>query len=155
MFRTRYEVNVKAYNELKRFGQFLGDYQPVVSQLTKEAFQVVEVPFADDLRDYPPVPPGSRYKRTFKLKRGWIVRLVDVGDSHQVIVSNPTFYTKWVMGSFDQRRNYQTALHRRNGWRLANNIVVYWFAEYQSELRMRFARYLQGYAIFTVKRRNR
>lgn len=155
MFRTRYEVNVRAYNELERFSRFLGDYQPVVSQLAREAFTVVEVPFSNDLRDYPPVPPGSRYKRTYRLKRGWIVRLVEQDNAYQVVVSNPTVYTKWVMGSFDQRRSYQTAVHRRNGWRLADNIVTYWFAEYQSELRTRFARYLQGYAIFTVKRRNR
>jgi hypothetical protein len=155
MFRTRLAINVKAFNELERFSSFLGDYKPVVTQLAKESFEVIEAPFTDDLREYPPVPPGSRYKRTFKLRRGWAARFAVQGDEFRIAVSNDTRYLKWVMGSFDQRRNYQTRVHQRNGWRLGNNIVEFWFKEYQSELRARFARYLSGYAIFTVKRRNR
>lgn len=155
MLKSRLIVNARPFDELRRFQHFLTDYNGVVGDLMKETLQVVRPPLLDELQFYPPVPAGSRYRRTYRLRRGWDVRLVNSGEGYEIQVVNGVVYTKWVVGSFDQRRNYQTAVHQRNGWPLARNTVRFWFAAARDDFSARFNKYLSGFGVLTINRRNR
>jgi hypothetical protein len=64
------------------------------------------------VRTYPPVPPGSRYVRTFNLQRSWFLTPVirTPAGGIQVSVRNSAEYANLVIGP-DQR-----PYHRRTGW---------------------------------------
>lgn len=49
-----------------------------------------------DLNHYPPPPPGSKYKRTGRLGRGWLQRTE--GAQGIVRLENVTPYAPWVQG---------------------------------------------------------
>lgn len=53
------------------------------------------------LRRYPPQPSGSKYVRTYKLKRGW--KVVRAGDRGYRLINRARFrgrgYAKWVVGN--------------------------------------------------------
>lgn len=155
MIRASFTVSAEADEGLQRFDQFLKDFDRVVGELASDTFAEIRQPFLNELQFYPPVPPNSRYRRTYRLRNSWTVRLVKVNGAYQIFTLNATPYAKWVVGSFDQRRNYQTDFHARNGWPLANQTVTFWYAVFQEEYQARFDRYLAGFGIFSVRRRNR
>jgi hypothetical protein len=99
-----------------------------------EAFQEIRQQMLTALQFYPPVPPGSKYKRTYRLRRGWIVDLSLTGDTIALVITNPTTYTRYVVGALTN----QTALaalaqrdfHRANGWPLALDTAHIWFDKF-------------------------
>lgn len=153
--RARLEGIAQVNEGLERINDFASDYTRVAGDLWQESYEDVRPSFQNELEHYAPEKRGSRYRRTGRLKRGWILRFVRSGQVFEIIVSNAVPYTKWVVGSFDQRRNYQTAMHRETGWFLANTTVTYWFGVIQEEFQERYERYLSGYGVFKVSRRNR
>lgn len=54
---------------------------------------------AEDLRTEPPVPAGTRYRRTHRLSRGWGERVSTSGNSIIGEVDNPTPYGGWVQSA--------------------------------------------------------
>lgn len=54
-----------------------------------------------DLNRYPPPPPGSRYKRTGRLGRGWVHRIE--GPRGITRLENVTPYAPWVQGPLQAR----------------------------------------------------
>ena len=64
------------------------------------------------LQKYPPPPAGSRYERTFTLRRKW--RLIRVGDRGYRVTNTAyrrgRYYSKWVVGN--ARGQMQAAIHQ-------------------------------------------
>ncbi len=78
-------------------------------------------------KPYPPVPANSRYKRTGRLASGWAASRVKPG---QVAITNNAkspkgrFYARYVVGKGLGDKGFdQTAVHKRNGWWLARDVV--------------------------------
>jgi hypothetical protein len=96
-----------------------------------EAWDEIKAQFLTALQFYPPVPAGSRYQRTFRLRRGWQVDLELANDTVTVVVFNPTTYTSKVMGALTTvdsvARQAQQAFHARNGWPIALDTTRTWF----------------------------
>ena len=72
----------------------------------------------DKVQPYPPVPSGSRYRRTGSLFRGWSV----LGSTFNATLTIDTIrggsrrqYPKWVYG--DKEGNYQMIYHQAHGWK--------------------------------------
>jgi ribosomal protein L14 len=105
--------------------------QSIFHETATEVFEEIRTQMLDALRLYPPVPAGSRYVRTFKLRRGWDVDLDIAGSSVYVVVRNATPYTRWVVGTLSSidavARHTQAAFHRRNGWVVALDTTRFWF----------------------------
>lgn len=66
------------------------------------------------LREYPPVPAGSRYRRTFKLRGGW-EHVRGPGSVGRLV--NRVRYAQYVQG---QR---QRPFHRRHGWKTTDDAL--------------------------------
>ena len=140
-------TNVSVLDENKAF---IEDITNAMQDIGKVAFSTIEQPFLRDLRFYPPVPAGSRYKRTFKLKRGWKAFYEAITSGFQIVVSNLVKYTRWVVGSLDVVRStavlFQRKLHKRNGWQQATDIVDMWFEIFLDEFEDAFDRELADFA---------
>lgn len=134
---------------------FASDFHQVAGDLWQETYEAVRPPFLDELRHYPPPKRGSKYRRTGRLRDGWIIRFVRNGAVSQIVVENRVPYTRWVVGSFDQRRDYQTQMHRETGWFPARQTKDFWFDAAEAEFQTRYERYLSGFGVFKVTRRNR
>lgn len=153
--RARLEGITQVNEGLEQINQFARDFHQVAGDLWLETYNEIRPPFLNELQTYAPPKRGSRYVRTMRLKRGWIIRLVRLPDGYQMVVENTTPYTKWVVGSFDQRRDYQTQMHKETGWFPARQTKDFWFAAFDADFRKRFDRYLSGYGVFKVSKRNR
>lgn len=104
-----------------------------------EVFDELRVQMLEALQFYPPVPPGSRYKRTFRLRRGWQLDLqvnaITGGVSVALVTFNPTPYTAKVVGTLSNvdaiARATQKAFHARNGWPIALDTARFWFDRFK------------------------
>lgn len=153
--RARLEGIGQVEDGLEKIEAFARDFEQVAGDLWQEAFDAVQVPFLNELQAYPPPKRNSRYIRTMRLKHGWTLRFVRSGLVSQIVVSNNVEYVKWVVGSFDQRRDYQTQMHKTTGWFPARDTKNYWFGVAQEEFQQRYDKYLSGYGVFRVSSRNR
>lgn len=125
-------------NVLATLREFNDDVREQATEIARELYAELRPLMLAGLQFYPPVPAGSRYVRTFRLQRGWAVTLqVDGGNAGvqiDLVVTNSTPYTKWVVGTLTNvdalARQTQRDFHARNGWPLALNTTRYWFDQY-------------------------
>lgn len=107
----------------------------VYYKVAVEVFNELRAQMLAALQFYPPVPAGSTYKRTFRLRRGWQVDLELSGDSVTLVVFNPTSYTRYVVGLLTNvdaaARATQRAFHARNGWPIALDTSRFWFDQFK------------------------
>lgn len=113
----------------------------IAGDIALEIYQEIHAAMLADLQFYPPVPAGSRYIRTFRLRRGWIVDIAirGTGDGLKIelIVINRTPYTPFVSGALSNidsvARATQRAFHARNGWPIALNTTRFWFDRFKQD----------------------
>jgi hypothetical protein len=150
----RMTSNVRALEDL---AVYFDDIAANSREVAERVYREISGDFIADLQFYPPVPPNSRYRRTFRLRRGWTIELAFEGNETRLIVRNRTRYTQWVVGSLAQDRNaagrFQRAFHARNGWPLATDTVKFWFDAYAEEFEREFRRELGEFAETAIKRR--
>lgn len=51
-----------------------------------------------DLKRYPPKPPASKYKRTYKLRKGWEGKVTAEGNRIRALFTNDVPYRRFVQG---------------------------------------------------------
>jgi hypothetical protein len=142
----------------KDLDHFVNDFNNIAKSLGQEAFAQVDEPLLDELQFYPPVPSGSTYVRTYRLRRGWKAGIVDLGsDKFAFFVTNDVNYTQWVVGSLAQAESaaasFQASFHAANGWFLATKTVKFWFDTYVELLDEGFARELSKFGTISNRRR--
>lgn len=153
MIRTRITVNSQPLIDMERF---VSDFARITGDLGEEVGRKIVPLLLDEMQHYPPVPAGSTYKRTFRLRRGMKARIVRSGSEVQLIAENNTPYAKWVVGTFDRRRKYQTRKHARTGWVLLAATTSEWQDAFTEEYRKGFDRMIDSTAgKFSTVRRNR
>lgn len=153
--RARLEGIAQVNEGLEQINHFASDFYQVAGDLWQESYEDNRPAFQNEVEYYPPEKRGSRYKRTGRLKRGWTIRFVRNGQAFQIVVENRVPYTRWVVGSFDQRRNYQTQMHKDTGWFPVRETKDYWFDAINEDFQERYERYLSGFGVFKVTRKNR
>ncbi len=128
---------------LDRLSQYIStiddNARKIAFTVAVEVFDEIRVQMLEALQFYPPVPPGSRYKRTFRLRRGWQLDLqlnaVTGGVSVALVTSNRTPYTGDVVGTLSNvdavARATQKAFHARNGWPIALDTSRFWFDKFK------------------------
>jgi hypothetical protein len=182
MFRTRFEIGptplVDGRNFVKRFND-------VFAGTVKTTFDGLQPDFLEALRFTPgesknalnsdqpfrwsndPIKNANARKwwfvhfpngreRTGALNEAWNVLLEKVGRAFDILASNLTPYAKWVVGTFDQRRNFQIPGHARTGWRLARETTETFFDQFHAEFLRRFHESIpRVWGGVTARRRNR
>lgn len=97
------------------------DLQPMVTKAIQE------------LQYYPPPRPGSKYKRTYKLRRGWVGSVTTRGASVRILFDNAVPYRRFVQGliglgvSSASLKRYTAPIqryHLETGWRPAAPIIA-------------------------------
>lgn len=110
--------------------------QTAIQETSREINETYIPSLITDLRIYPPKPPGSRYKRTYKLRYGWtarvVVRIQRDGGFMRLQVTNTVRYRPYVQGligvgtSRSSLYRYIKPIrkyHLANGWQPAAPII--------------------------------
>jgi hypothetical protein len=129
MIRTYLNVDTRVLDSISnyadRFSQrALEIAERVYNQLADEALE--------DLRKYPPPPPNSKYKRTYRLRNGWRMELAPAAGGFTIVFINDATdkrgrsYPKYVQGSLAKARataaKWQAWMHKGR-WPLAFDTV--------------------------------
>lgn len=135
-FELVYDGNTAPLDRLDKYLQTFDDNAlKIFADTANEVFNEIRPQMLEALRFYPPVPAGSTYVRTFRLKRGWELTLEISGSAVYVVVKNATPYTRWVVGTLTTidaaARATQRAFHARNGWPIALDTTRFWFDGYK------------------------
>lgn len=182
MFRTRFEIGPNPIVDGKRFVKRFND---VFAGTVKSTFDELSPELLDDLRHTPgpsknalnsdqpfrwsndPIKNANARKwwfahfpngreRTGTLVDAWQVLLEKIGQAFDIIAKNSTPYLKWVVGTLDQRRNYQIPGHARTGWRLVTETTATFFDTFYAEFLRRFNESIpRAWGDVTTRRRNR
>jgi hypothetical protein len=135
---------------------YINSIQKTGRTVAESVWDSIRDPLLDELRFYPPPPPNSRYRRTFRLRRGWKALMERTSDGYKIIVSNDTRYTQWVVGSLAQNRSqaarFQAAIHKGR-WPIATDTVTFWLGAFDDEYEKAFNSELEGFAEQYNKRR--
>lgn len=153
--KQRWTVDAQPFDELSHFARSFGEF---AFDIYEETAAEIEPEMLADLQFYPPVPPGSKYVRTFKLRDSWVIRIYPVSESEFVFeVSNDAGYTQWVVGSLAQSveaaARFQRDFHKKNGWILATETVTFWFETFLDLYESRFDQALGQFGSSSVNRR--
>ena len=114
---------------LDKLTTFVTRYPRYVNTITRSVAN--EQPtLLSELRVYPPVPAGSRYKRTFKLRDGYQVNFFTRGTEILIETRNTSDRKRhlYVKG----RR--QTQKHRQTGWQKDDAIIKTWLVRFRRRL---------------------
>lgn len=157
VIKQAWKVNAQTYDELSHF---VDDFGQIGFSLFEQSSAEIAPLMLEDLSAYPPVPPNSKYKRTYRLRKGWTVSIGMVGEGQfKFEVSNNVDYTVWVVGSLAQARSaaadFQRDFHAEHGWRLATDIVSIWWAAFLEDYQGRFEDELGRFGTFESGRRAR
>jgi hypothetical protein len=109
-----YSIELKGVDELARKLQEAGR-----GGYIRGALEAAGVDLVSKARQYPPVPEGSAYQRTNKLRNSWDARVSNDGEVLSIgthLGSVP--YAGYVMGREDQTR-----VHAWHGWMTIEGIV--------------------------------
>lgn len=136
---------------------YLEQFPKKAQEVGREVYEAVRPPLLDELRFYPPVPPGSRYQRTYRLRNNWEVTFEMTPGGFRFGVSNKTWYAAWVVGSLaqniDAASRFQREFHARHGWPLASATAGFWFDAFVEEFAQAFMADIGKFANTSISRR--
>lgn len=135
-FELVYDGNTAPLDRLSQYLQtFDENALRIFAETANEVFAEIRAQMLEALQFYPPVPAGSTYVRTFRLRHGWQLELQIAGSAVYVVVKNATPYTRFVVGALTNvdaaARATQRAFHARNGWPVALNTTRFWFDQFK------------------------
>lgn len=117
---TRISVTV-VNGELVRQG--LQDLEAAIPKIGRKVFWDKMNVIAESMRKYPPPPVGSRYKRTYRLRKS--VKILKLNNGYAVEidpVQRGRHYAKYVIGN--ARGEEQAQIHAGR-WHVFKNVVDY------------------------------
>ena len=153
MIRTQIIINNEPLIKMERF---VSDFERVTGDVGEAVGRKIVPQLLDEMQHYPPVPAGSRYRRTGRLKRSMAARVIRQGNEVRLIAESSASYSKWVVGTFDRRRKYQTRKHAQTGWPLLAKTTDFWQEAFTDEYTKAFDRMIDSQAgRFSSVRRNR
>lgn len=98
---------------------------------------------------------GNRYVRQYKFRDSWKVDLDNTAGTSQVIVSNSYRGTRYIVGSFDQRRDYQIPGHKTTGWLPVRETIKFWQEAIIEGFAKRFKQFAVSRGTFSTRITNR
>lgn len=95
---------------------------------------------------------NGRYRRTNGLARSMFFDAQVRADRVDIVAGSSADMAKHVVGSFDRRRSYQVAGHRRTGWQHLADTVHFWLDAADEEMEEEVA---SVYVDYRSRRQNR
>ena len=141
MIRSRVIVNTRPLDDLDTG---IRNYENQAFKAAEAEYAAMQPAMESDMRFYPPKPPKSKYRRTYRLRRGMKTRLIRRGDRIDIVAESEAPYSKWVVGTFDRRRKFQTRQHRDNGWALVASTVDRYQQRFRTGYRQRMSKVFGG-----------
>ena len=136
---------------------YMEQFPKKAQAIGKDVYEQIKPLLLDELRFYPPVPPRSRYVRTFRLRNNWTVTFESLADGFKMSIQNSTAYAQWVVGSLAQNeaaaKRFQQPFHAKNGWPLATQTSAFWFDAFVDEFTKAFLADIGEFAKTTFGRR--
>lgn len=135
--KSNLKTDIEALDGLEVFLEDIGN---MAFEIGERVFNTIKDPLLNELQFYPPVPPNSKYKRTYKLRRGWGVFFIRPSASQfTMTISNEVKYTQWVVGSLAiNGQRFQRDFHKANGWFQANKTSDFWFNAFNEDFAKEF-----------------
>lgn len=134
----------------------LEQFDDLVAEIGLETFDELYPSLLDELQYYPAPIPGSKYVRTFKLKRGWRIHLQRTGDGFAIVIENAVSYARYVVGSLAQALAAAKAMQARihqDRWPLASESVTWWYDVFREVFQDKFDARLADFGTVTISRR--
>lgn len=149
--QQKWTINTKPIEDLSHF---IDSLDQITYDLFAQTTAEIEPLMLDELRAYPPVPAGSKYVRTFRLRDGWRIEIAQAGSGQFIFrVTNDVEYTQFVVGSLALANaasaRFQRDFHKANGWQLASPTITFWFEAFLEEFQERFLRELGQFGTIT------
>lgn len=136
---------------------YLKDFPAKAAEIGKQVYEEIRPHLLSELRFYPPVPAGSRYKRTFRLRNAWEITFDATTEGFRMGIRNGVHYAQWVVGSLARdaaaATRFQQAFHSRNGWIPATKTAGFWFDAFVDEFTKAFMADIGSFASTTFNRR--
>lgn len=132
-----YTVQIKGVNELANKLYELGE-----GEWVRVALQGAGIDLSSKARQYPPVPEGSTYQRTNKLRNSWDWRVSKDGD----VLSIGTHKGSVPYAGFVMSREEQTRTHAWHGWKTIEGIVQLNLERITNRIKEQLERALNGKA---------
>jgi hypothetical protein len=124
----------------------------------RKAFNEHKPALQKELETYAKKRPGQRYKRTFRLKRGWNVAIKILATGFRAITTNSTPYTQWVVGQPDLRTKAggkgQAKVHKGRWW-IAGGVTKKHYDRMQNTYEKKMVDRLEEQTGFEVQRRSK
>ena len=159
MIRTTLITNTSALDE---YASYIDHIEERAFEIGQEVYDRLADDVLDELRQYPPEPPGSTYRRTYRLKNGWEIVIVPAAGGFTIEIRNDATsrtgraYPKYVVGSLAAARataaRFQAWMHKGR-WPLAIDTVNAFYELFLEEYRIRFARELADFGTSATRRR--
>lgn len=136
---------------------YMKDFPQKAAEVGQEVYAEIRPHLLEELRFYPAVPAGSRYKRTFRLRNSWEVTFEATPEGFRMGIRNGTRYAQWVVGSLAQNLNqakrFQRDFHARHGWIPVSATAAFWFDAFVDEFTKAFMADIGQFASTTLNRR--
>jgi len=109
-----YSITIKGVDEL------MAKIDPIKDgKWVKSGMASIGVELVGKAQQYPPIPDGSTYRRTNKLRNSWTFEINDDGDAVKIGSSESAVpYNRYVMD-----RDMQTKIHAWHGWKTIQGIL--------------------------------
>lgn len=95
---------------------------------------------------------GGFYVRTNKLAQSFFMRFLQSRRGVEFVFGTDSDIAKYVVGSFDKRRNLQVPGHRNTGWQLIAATAAFWLDAAEDEFMKQMPKI---YAEFNARRQSR
>lgn len=151
---VRMDANVAPLEGLEAY---VKAFPKKAQELGRETYEEIRPMLLSELRFYPPVPAGSRYQRTYRLRKNWQVGFEATGEGFRITIQNGTRYAVWVVGSLAQdvfaAQRFQREFHARHGWVPVAKTAAFWFDAFVESFIDAFKADIGEFASATFKRR--
>lgn len=148
------DVNTKPLDGLEAY---MAQFPQKAAEVGAQVYAEIRPHLLNELRFYPPVPPGSRYKRTLRLRNAWEVTFESTSEGFRLGIRNGMHYAARVVGSLAQNiqaaARFQRDFHARHGWVLATKTATFWFDAFVDEFTAAFMADIGEFASTTTTRR--
>lgn len=159
MIRSTWITDTSALDE---FAAYMDSFTERAFDIGERAYSRLADDVLEELREYPPPPPGSKYVRTYELRNRWYIAIAPSSDGFTIEIRNDAVsprgqsYPKRVVGSLAAARATAAAAQawmHKGRWPLAFDTINAWYELFIEEYQAEFARELADFGSSRTRRR--
>jgi hypothetical protein len=159
MIRSHWKVDTKVLDSISNYA---ARFDERVFEIGQKAYERLADDVLDELQQYPPPPPDSKYVRTYRLRNSWRIGIIPATGGFTIEILNDARdergveYSKYVVGSLATVRatalKAQAWMHKGR-WPLAADTVGAWYELFMEAYLEEFQKELANYGSTAASRR--